>query len=257
MSRRPDGRAAFVKEARAQGVEIRKTLPDGRIVVAVEGNEATVSLENLSRNVARDGDVGAVKRFVATIRETLLPLPPWQEARGRIRYSAEAADHDFGDALRQEVTETVARVLVYVDADERRIRWLTPGDLADWKVNRDEAERAARENMAGLLSRTPIRVDSIGRHRLAMFDTESVFKASLIFSPNLKEVLRAKVGWPVYAVIPCRDFAYVFPVRDKDLIPRVGKVVVHEYRDSGYPITADVLEISDKGIRAIGGFPVE
>ena len=118
----------------------------------------------------------------------------------------------------------------------------------------NEAWQAAYANMATLLRNTPVQVEIIDDMKLGMFDSESVFKASLIFSPNLKEVLAPKLGWPVYAVIPCRDFVYFF--HSKDLIPRVGKTVVEEYKSSGYPITPDVFVISDSGIEAMGTFPV-
>src|SRR5262249_40670950 len=152
------------------------------------------------------------------------------------RFSAEPADHDFGDAIRRPVTKTVARALVYVDAEERSIRWLAPPDLERWHVTTSEAEEAAAKNMAGLLAQTPARVEKVESHHLGMLETHSPFKASLIFAPNLKEVVRPKLGWPVYAVVPCRDFIYVFPKRDEELIPRMGRVVVDEYTQSGYPI---------------------
>jgi hypothetical protein len=35
----------------------------------------------------------------------------------------------------------------------------------------------------------------------------------------------------------------------------MGSVVVNEYRNSGYPITTEVLRVSDAGIEAIGRYP--
>jgi hypothetical protein len=70
-------------------------------------------------------------------------------------------------------------------------------------------------------------------------------------------VVQPKIGWPVYVVIPSRDFVYLFSVQDGELIPRIGSVVVEEYKESGYPLTTDVLEISDTGIEPIGTFPVD
>jgi hypothetical protein len=45
--------------------------------------------------------------------------------------------------------------------------------------------------------------------------------------------------------------------KDKTLLNRMGRVVVNEYNRSGYPITTEVLRISDQGIEAIGEFPKE
>jgi hypothetical protein len=88
-----------------------------------------------------------------------------------------------------------------------------------------------------------------------MIPVQSVFKASTIFSPNFKEFVKDDLGWPVLAVIPCRDFIYVLPEKDKALLNRMGGVVQNEYRKSGYPITTEVFKISDDGIEAIGKYP--
>src|SRR5262249_16042687 len=56
------------------------------------------------------------------------------------------------------------------------------------------------------------------------------------------------------AVMPCRDFVYVLNQRDEPLLGRMGHVVLHEYEKSGYPISTEVFEIADQGLRAIGDF---
>jgi hypothetical protein len=90
---------------------------------------------------------------------------------------------------------------------------------------------------------------------LGMVPINSVFKASTIFASNFKEFASKKFEWPVLAVIPCRDFIYILSEKDKALLNRMGAVVQREYRKSGYPITTEVLRVSDEGIRAIGSFP--
>jgi hypothetical protein len=249
-----DVRALFLKEAAAQGVRVRRSLPDGRIVVAVHGEELIVSLANLARNVERDRDPAAVRRFVSTIRSTQVSLPRWTESKRRIRYALEPADQQFGDSIRQRITGGIVRVLTYVDPSEKDIRWLTPHDIHRWGVSPDQASRAALTNMAELLSQTPLHVEPIQRHRLAMLQTRSVFKAALILSPNLKQKVQSTLGWPVRVVVPCRDFAYLFSTSDSELTTRIGEVVLKEYRNSGYPISPELLEVSDRGIRAIGTF---
>jgi hypothetical protein len=48
---------------------------------------------------------------------------------------------------------------------------------------------------------------------------------------------------------------YVVKGDDREFLGRLGGVVVQEYRESGHPITKDVLELSDAGITAIGTYP--
>lgn len=57
-------------------------------------------------------------------------------------------------------------------------------------------------------------------------------------------------------VIPARDFIFFLPEGDNELLGRVGTVVVREYTQSGYPITTEVLRLSDDGIEAIGTYQV-
>jgi len=88
---------------------------------------------------------------------------------------------------------------------------------------------------------------------LGMVPVDSPYKASVIFADAFKPLVESVLGWPVLAVLPCRDFIYV--VADKSpLVGRLGAVVVKEYRSSGYPITTEVLRISEDGIEAIGSF---
>ncbi|MGV3723872.1 MAG: hypothetical protein ACO1SX_23490 [Actinomycetota bacterium] len=246
--------AAFAREAQAQGVEVRAIQANGRVVVALGDQELTVSLENISRDLARDGDPDALRHFVSKIRGSIVELPPWSEAQSGLRFSVEAANHDFGDAIHEPVTGEIARVLVYVDPEESQIRCLTPADLKEWGIDMPEAKRAAAAGMSALLDQTKLEVAPVQSHSLGYLDTDSPLKASLIFSPSLKAKVTPALGWPVYAVIPARDFVYLFPKRDAALIERISSVVVKEYRESGYPITTEVLEISDAGIKAIGKF---
>jgi hypothetical protein len=54
--------------------------------------------------------------------------------------------------------------------------------------------------------------------------------------------------------MPCRDFVYLLSQKDQPLLGRMGQVVMREYQKSGYPISTEVFEITDQGIRAIGDY---
>jgi hypothetical protein len=245
----------FLQELASRGLPAPITQADGTFLLEVNDFEITVSLDNLAKEFASDQDSGRIVRFMDALLATFQDLPPWPEAKAGIRFCAEPTDYQFGDTLRQPISDSLCRVLGYVDSEETRIIWLTPDLLHDWNKSQDEVAQVAADNMAALLNKTPIEIEPIEQYRLGIFATDSPSKASLIFSPNLKEVLSAKLGWPVYAVIPCRDFAYVFPDEDRDLIGRLGPVVVQEFSRSAYPISTEVFRISDDGIRAIGAFP--
>jgi hypothetical protein len=63
------------------------------------------------------------------------------------------------------------------------------------------------------------------------------------------------LGWPVLATIPNRDFIYVIAEKDRGLLDYMGRVIQKEFRTSSYPISTEVLRISERGIEAIGAFP--
>ena len=82
--------------------------------------------------------------------------------------------------------------------------------------------------------------------------SDSVFKASVIFAPKLRAFVERALGWPVLAATPCREFIYLFPNTDFELVGRSAGVVLREYANSGYPVTTEVWRISSKGVEAIG-----
>ncbi|MFX1238849.1 MAG: hypothetical protein ACFFAS_16440 [Promethearchaeota archaeon] len=90
--------------------------------------------------------------------------------------------------------------------------------------------------------------------QILCFKTNSLLKASLILSPNLKERVKSFIEWPILALVPCRDFVYVISEENIDLVEKLGSIVLKEYSQSGYPITTEVLKISDDDINVIGKY---
>lgn len=246
--------ALFEAEFTRRGLPIPPRVEDGRYEIDKDDGNYLISIENLVREFSQDRDPQRVSRYVDNILESLLPLPTWPSARSGLRFSAEPSFHEFDDTFRLAIGDGLCRVLAWINDEGSRILWLTPALIEDWGASEAELNACAAENMSALLRQTPIQIEMIDQFRLGMLLTNSPFKASLIFSPNLKEIASAKLAWPLYAVIPSRDFAYVFD--DPDLIERLDKVVVQEYTESAYPISTEVYRIDDDGIEAIGEFPL-
>ncbi len=222
--------------------------------VNTENFEVTINLENITKNYARDKDPEAVIHFIDQSL-TRFRTPPWNTAKKLIFFSVEPSDYNFNRSIHYAVTDSLSKVLVITDPDEGKITWVTPEMIKEWNVSQSEAEMNAAENMGGLLKGIRLEVEQIDDFKLAMIPINSVFKASTIFSPNFKKLALTDVGWPVLVVIPCRDFIYIIPEKDEALLDKLGGVVQREYRTSGYPITTEVLKISDDGIKAIGKYP--
>jgi uncharacterized protein YtpQ (UPF0354 family) len=248
----------FRSELDKRGIAL-STTAEGLYTVEVDEQTVTVSLENIRRDYERDGDADAIVRFVDRIVGVFYgETPPWQEVQPYVRYSLEPADYEtgFDDVLVNTIGDELIQVFVYTSADGSRITWINESTLDEWGVTRDDVIQQAERNMAEILAQATLEVEEVAGGQLGMLYTEETpFKASLILSPAFRDLVAPKLGWPVYVVVPCRDFAYVISNEDRDFLGRLGGVVVKEYRNSGYPITKDVLEVSTDGITAIGTYP--
>lgn len=248
-------RRIFESELQKRKVSFSGPDAQGLYKLRVGPTDLTVSTENISRDYARSSDPKIIERFVDRVLATGV-VPAWEQARSLLFFSAEPADHQFGDTIHWTVSEKVCRVLVVTDLHEGTITWVTPDMLKNWHVSQDEALQAASTNMNRLLDGKQLELTgAIDGMSLGMVPVDSVFKASTIFAPNFKEFVSKQLGWPVLVVIPCRDFIFVLSEKDKALLKRMGGVIQKEYRQSGYPITTQVLRVSDEGISAIGSFP--
>ncbi|MGL4553848.1 MAG: hypothetical protein ACRC33_22040 [Gemmataceae bacterium] len=247
-------RGLFLAELAKRGVTPEE-LDDGAFVVVVGETRITVSLENKGREFDETGDETILTHFVETILayDDVVPRS-WEQAKPRVFLAAEPADHDFGDACRQEASEQVSLVLVYVSDPGGHVVWLTPDLLKRLNVSRERAEAHAEDNLAKLLENTPLETTRADGHTLGMLATHSPLKASLIFAKNLREKVEGALGWPVFAVIPTRDFVYLIPESAQPIFGGIGKVVVGEYAKRGYPVSTEVFRIDDAGARAVGAF---
>ena len=129
--------------------------------------------------------------------------------------------------------------------------------LGNWKIAQADVEAVAANNLATLLAQTRVEHRDIDGVRLGFLASSLPFKAALILAPNLRQVVEPVLGWPLYAVAPARDFLYLWAAERADFAGRVGRVLVDEFTKSPYPISTEVFEISDRGIKAIGAFATD
>jgi uncharacterized protein YtpQ (UPF0354 family) len=246
----------FRSELDKRGIRHSET-PEGLYEVRINDQSVTVSLENIRRNYDRDGDPDAIVQFVEKIdTDFFAETPSWNEVKPYVRYSLEPSDYDFDDVLFTPINEKLHQVFVFTSADGSRITWINQEMLDDWGVTREQVIQQAEENMAAIVAETKFEIEEIDGNKLGMISTEETpFKASLILSPAFRDLVSPTHGWPVYVVVPCRDFAYVIRKDNRGFLGRLGGVVIKEYRNSGHPITKDVLEVSNDGITAIGTYP--
>ena len=232
---------------------------DGRYELFVGDAKLTISIDNIRRDFDRDGDVSAVSRFVENVLKDLnFQTLDWHEVRNFVRYSLEPSDYDigFGDVVHNVINDELVQLYVFSSPDRSQISWISPSSVSDWGISVDELKFQAESNMSQLVENARLETLDMNGNLLGMISTEiTEFKSSLVLSASFRTLVEPTHGWPVFAVLPCRDFAYIVRCDNQEFLGVLGRVVVDEYNKSGYPITKDVLRISDDGIIAIGTFP--
>jgi hypothetical protein len=249
-------RTLFEDELRQRGFPFSIDPESGRHTIEIGGGQMLISIDNLQRDVAGDGDTGRVSRFVDAIVSST-DASEDELSVEQLYWSLEPNDYAVQADFRVAISDRADRVLVHLSSDHRLVTWVTPAMLGTLGLSESDAGARAFENLARVLNEATVESHDIDGVRLGYIGTKTPLKASLILSPNLRQVVEAEIGWPLMAVVPDRDFLYLWAAQHTDFVQRVGGVVVREYSQASYPISTEVYEITEQGIRAIGEFPNE
>lgn len=257
QSKPESAKAIFEQRLQDLGVEFEID-ENGLYAIKLEDNSLTVNLENVAKDYERDGDLDSVRRFADQVVEDFTqPIPDWDSVQPHVRFQLEPDDYanGFGDVLHSRVADGLVKVIVYVSEDQGRITWISDHTVSDWGVAPDQVFAMAEKNMQKIAREASIEIEEGNGVTLGMIPTEETpFKASLLLAGNFRELVQPKLGFPVYAVAPCRDFVFLVPHTNKDSLGRLGSVVTKEFNNSGHSVTMDVLEVTDEGLSAIGTF---
>ena len=228
---------------------------DGRIRLTADGRATLVYLDNLRRRVERGEPLADAANAFARAVMRAGHEPRGEERQRGLRLQLERQDVVAGiEGLRKDISPALALCVVWTDDEEHSIRFISETTIDRWALGSAGAWSESAKQMDALLSKAPLEIEEVAGSKLGMLATHSVFKASLIAAPGLRRHVEPALGWPVQAVVPCRDFVYLFRQDDQELLGRLGAVVLREYETSPYPLSPEVLEISDSGIEALGSF---
>jgi len=217
-----------------------------------------VSLENVRRNYERDKDPTHISDLVEILVSYDIELPKnWADAKKYIYISLFPNDFEFNDFLHKKITDEFSKVYIHTGND--MLTWISVDDLKKWNITETELDKQANNNADELLIKTPITFDIIENHKLGLIEVEQMsLKGALLFAPTMRKKIEKDFGFPFYAVIPVRDFCYIFSEKDFDFFSgKIGRVVVDEYKKSGYPITTEILKFTEKGVEAVGKYPID
>ena len=247
----------FEEELDSRNVQYEK-LDDGRYKVNGSRGESKISLENIARQYLRDNDKQAIDRFVDTILSVKEVPKNWRDVKSNIYLLLEGNDLEISDGiLSKAISEKVNKHLIYYDAENGFLTFLSDNDLIRWNISEQTLWKVAEKNHDKFVGKTTFNYLNAGDLRLGVIEAEEPLKASLIISKSLKKKVKGELGWPIYAVAPSRGFVYLLKETDKDELGRLGGVVVKEFLSAEYPISTEVWKLSDNGIEAVGEFPIE
>jgi hypothetical protein len=248
-----DVRKEFEAELARRKIAFSRDAESGRHAIAFGETRLLVNLENLVRDVSRDGDVGRIARFVDSI-ESSAAVDRNELDLSRIYWCLEPNDHVDKPDVRVALSDRVDRVLCMVSRDGGLITWVSAEMLAQAKLGEAEAGAQAFDNLAAALREAEISTNDIDGVKLGMLGSRLAFKAALILAPNAREILEPVLGWPLLAVAPDRDFLYLWNAGHAEFAGRVGGVVVREFQEAAYPVSTEVWRLDGDGVRAIGEF---
>ena len=247
-------RQLFESELRRRGHAFKPGRKAGCYLIDRGGSRMEVSLDNIARDLTGKNADARMADFVESV---LGSVADRESRRGihRLFWSLEPNDYESPPEIREPVSPQTDRVLIFYDDAGNLLTWSTQAMLDDLKVTAARAGQIAFRNLAAELAACPLVVKDVRGVPVGMLETTLPIKASLLLAPNLKKVVGTKLGWPLLAVAPVRDFLWLWPAVHRQFVPLTGKTVVREFSASPYPVSTEVFQIDDAGVRTIGSFP--
>ena len=221
----------------------------------------TISLDDMRKNYERDKDKSHISDLVGILLHPLLLPEEWADAKNDIYVLLFPNDFEFEDIIHVKITDEFSKI--YIHRSKGQLTWITKDIIANWNITEFELESYANNNADKLLEQIPILVDIVDNRKLGIIDAEPEYMTlfgAFLFAPSMREKVKSDFGFPFYAVIPVRDFCYIFSEQDFDFFAtksNLGEVVISEYTQSGYPITTEILKFTDDGVEVAGKYAIE
>ncbi|HLK55595.1 MAG TPA: hypothetical protein VKU00_03475 [Chthonomonadaceae bacterium] len=245
-----DAKTIFLADVRAKGITVQEELPDGRVVLVQNGFSITIVLDNVTREFNQTHDPEVVHQFVRSLDGRWPEALTWERAKPNLLYIAEQAAMETGDSIKAPVAGNVIKVLEHFDSKHGELRFITPKDFKDWNVTQQQVDAVVEKNMTAFVSEHAMHLRNEGPVHFAWLDCpETPSQASLFLSEGFKKGMKATLSLPVYVALPSRGALYIIPAKNKSQIPMLRQEVLDAYKQDSHPLTTEVFEVSDSGIR--------
>ena len=244
----------FKVQIEKQGMKI-DSIDETQLIYVSKGDiTLKVSLDNIRMIYERENDKSVITDFVKSILNYSLEMPEqWSDVKESIYVSLFTSEYDYQDFINFKFSQKVNKIYTYREND--LFRWVTYADLKKWNISQNILINQAQLNGDRILSNTKIAYDTIENRKLGMLESpeNTNLKAAVLLAPMMKNRVLKDFSFPFYAVIPVRDFCYIFSEDDFEFFSqRIGQVVIEEYEQSAYPFTPELLRFSETGIETVG-----
>src|SRR5687768_15611692 len=106
----------FEAELRRRGIAFGIESGSGRYAIESDGGKFLVSLDNLARDIARDGDERHLSRFLNTIEDATRVRDEFYTVEN-LYWALEPNNYEEKADFRESVSDRVDRVLVHLSTD--------------------------------------------------------------------------------------------------------------------------------------------
>jgi hypothetical protein len=236
------------------GFAIDCVLEDGRVRIMHDETEYKVSLDNARKDYEANGSMNTLNSLVESLMSYTDSLPSWEVASLTLLPIIVPADMDIGDAPYQPLTDYT--LVVIVRNLPEQIIWVQADHLTKWQQNAQMLFETAHGNLNSMLERSEVRLATMSEHPYGILLAEySHLDSSLPLATGFKSLVESQFGWPIYVIVPARDLCVVFSEEEEDFFTQsLGNTVTEEFTTSPYPITRELLKVSDLGIETVGRF---
>ena len=250
----------FEEELERRGRQFTIDLESDRYVFSEpDGERFFLSTENVKKRFLESDDPAVISSFLdlafAKFEGTEVDST-WDIAKKNIFWCVEPTSYVESPPLTRPISKDACLALVELSRDAGLITWVTPSDLTRWDITLEELQRIADENLNAELTSAEVQYVEGSGVKFGIIASQLPFKATLAFATTLKARVEDDLGWPLMAIIPARDFLLLWNASDNAVVGQVGTTAVTQFTQSPYPISPELFEISDGGVRAIGAFKV-
>jgi len=145
-----------------------------------------------------------------------------------------------------------ALVAGYEDAD-KMLQYFSKEKFATLKVSWDDFVKRAAENKAERKLTTRFVRDSKDVIQYAVLASDSPLTGTAVLAPDFAKKLADIFGEHPLVVVPNRYTVFIFPKLASEY-QDYAPMILDAYRSTPYPVSLEVFEVEDDGLKAIGSF---